>query len=359
VVRRVALGLLLLAPLLLIGCGSELPDGAIAQVGTVLVSQDQFNEMSAAYQATGKAPDKSSDPQEYQLFQRALAEHLVVLEVLRQEATDFSVTVTDSDVQTQLDQVMQMFQGDQAKFDEALKSQHVTLNQLKESIREDLWVERMKDAVTGNVTVTEDEVQAYYNAHKSQYVEPESRDVKHILISPFAKLVDNTIATTATQEEWDAAKSEAEKVRSEIQNGADFASEAEKYSDDAATRDSGGELGVVVRGQMVPEFEEAVFSLQKGELSEPVKTQYGYHLIVVNDITPERQLAFDQVKETIRTALLTQKQESTWDAWLAQKEAELGVTYRSGYAPPTPTTATTLKPGAKTTTSAGTGSSGQ
>ncbi len=97
-------------------------------------------------------------------------------------------------------------------------------------------------------------------------------------------------------------------MRSEIQNGADFGTEAAKYSDDEATQGAGGELGNVIRGQMVPEFEEAVFGLKKGELSQPVRTQYGYHLIQVTDITPEAQIAYDQVKEKIRSALLAQHQ---------------------------------------------------
>jgi len=105
-----------------------------------------------------------------------------------------------------------------------------------------------------------------------------------------------------TQVEWDAAQAEAEKVRGEIQNGADFAAEAKKYSDDATTKDAGGDLGLVTRGQMVPAFEEAVFSLKKGELSQPVKTQYGYHLIEVSDIVPEKQLSYDEVSENIKSS---------------------------------------------------------
>ena len=135
-------------------------------------------------------------------------------------------------------------------------------------------------------------------------MEQESRETRHILIAPVPPAADGTAAITATEADWDAAKAEAEKVRSEIQNGADFVTEAEKYSDDATTKESGGELGTVIRGQMVPAFEEAVFSLNKGELSQPVKTQYGYHLIEVTDITPEKQLAYDEVKENIKSTLL-------------------------------------------------------
>jgi foldase protein PrsA len=338
VVGRSALGSLLLFLLILtvlsgLGCASELPAGAIAQVGTALVSQDTFDELVAAYVGAGKAPDKDAPGDEYQKFEQAIAEYLVVQEVLRQEASTYKVTVTESDVQAEIDQIKRMFQGSEERLVAALERQNLTLEEFTESLRDSMWLDKMKAAVTKDLTVTEEEAQAYYQAHKAEYVEQESREVRHILISPFATLVDNTVSRTATQAEWEAARTEAEKVRSEILNGADFITEAEKYSDDETTADSGGELGAVVRGQMVPAFDEVVFSLQKGELSEPVRTSYGYHLIEVTDITPEQQVSYEQVKENIKSALLGEKQQNTWDIWLKAKESELGVVYRKGYAP--------------------------
>jgi parvulin-like peptidyl-prolyl isomerase len=342
---------LLLLSLSLTACQEDLPAGNIAQVGTAYVSQDAFDTLAAAYEAAGKAPDKGSNADEYHRFEQALADYLVTLEVLREEASSFNVTISDTDVQAKLSQVKQMFQGDDAKFQAALERQNITLEQFTESLKDSLWLDAMKAAVTKDVTVTDEEAQAYYDQHKAEYVQQESREVRHILISPFAELVGGGRSSTATQAEWDAAKSEADRVRSEILNGADFVTEAEKYSDDEGTKDN-GELGAVVRGQMVPAFEEAVFSLKKDELSEPVRTQYGYHLIEVTDITPEQQLSFEQVKENIESALLAKKQTETWDAWLAARKTELGVVYRKGYAPSaaSQTQETTAKPATTSTT---------
>ena len=192
----------------------------------------------------------------------------------------------------------------------------------------------MKAAVTEGVTITEKEVEGllrvpqvgirgtgvpYRQAHPHLAVQDALRRVDQF--DRFGRRVGS------------GPGSEAEKVRNEIQNGSDFITQVEKYSDDDATNENGGKLGAVIRGQMVPAFEEAVFGMQKGDLSEPVKTQYGYHLIQVTDITPKKQLAYDQVKESIRTALLEQKQTETWEEWLADKQADLGVSYRDGYAP--------------------------
>lgn len=326
------LGGLVSAGLVFAGCDSDLPQGAIAQVGTNLVSEDEFNRLKAAYEAAGRAPKKDRQPEKYKSFERGLAEYLVTLEILRQEAPALKVTVTEAEVRAEMERMKKMFLGEE-EFEGALKAHGLTLEQLTQSLREGLLIERMKAAVAGDMTVSEEEAQAYYEAHKSEYVEQESREVRHILISPFAKAMDGTVATSATQQEWDAAKVEAERARSEIQNGSNFVTVVEKYSDDEATSGSGGVLGAVTRGLMVPAFEVVVFSLQAGEISQPVKTQYGYHVIEVTDITPERQLAYDQVKENIKAALLEARQTEAWEQWLALAQTRLGVQYLADYRP--------------------------
>jgi parvulin-like peptidyl-prolyl isomerase len=346
VIRLLAFCLLLLPIAAVTGCAEDLPDGAVAMVGQKLVSQDQFDDLKASYEAAGRAPDKDQG-EEYRVFEERLAEYLVMMEVLRQEASAYDATVTEQDVQAEVEEIRQYFQGDEDKFNQALEKQNITLEQLTDSLRDGLLLERMKAAVTEDASVSEAEVEAYYEAHQADFVESETRETRHILIAPVQLNEDGTMSTTPTEADWEAAKAEAEKVRSEIQNGADFDTEAGKYSDDAATRESGGELGPVTRGQMVPAFEEVVFSLSKGELSQPIRTQYGYHLIQVTDVTPEQQLSYDEVKENIKSTLLELKQTQTWQEWLAGKQAELGVRYRAGLEP---SSASDLEAGQSTTT---------
>ncbi|NLO26678.1 MAG: hypothetical protein GX113_00635 [Actinobacteria bacterium] len=333
-IRRLAIGLLLLPLLMVLGCRSDVPEGVVVQVGSGSVSQEQLDDLKAAYDAAGRAPDKAKQPEEYRRFEQALVEHLVALEVMRQEAWTFHIAITESDVQDALSQIKQMFQGDDLKFEAALEKQGLTPEQLTQSVREGLLMDEMRAAVAGDVTVDEQDVQGYYETHKAEFVEQESRTVRHILISPFKEDEDGVLSTTATQAQWDAAEAEANKVRSQILNGADFVSMVEKHSDDTATNESGGTLGAITRGMLVPDFEEVVFDLKSGDLSEPVKTQYGYHLVQVTDITPEQQLSYDQAMERIRSELLEQKQEEAWNRWLVKAKAEIGVVYRSGYEPP-------------------------
>jgi parvulin-like peptidyl-prolyl isomerase len=340
VIRWCAVCALLLALGALAGCGGNLPKGVVAKVGLTTITQEQFDSLKAAEEAAARTPDKDSQKAEYARFEQGLAEYLVTIEVLKQKASSFSVAVTDQDVQAEIAKIKDMFDNDEERFNEALKKQNVTLEQLTQSTRDGLLLDRMKAAVATGLSVTTEEAKAYYEGHKSDFVHQEERKTSHILISPFQS--NGTTSTSApTQADWEAAAAQAEKVRGEIQNGADFGSEAKKYSDDITTKESGGELGLITRGQMVPAFEDAVFSLNKGELSQPVRTQYGYHLIEVSDIVPEKQLSYDEASESIKSALLARKQAEAWQSWLVEQKTELGVAYRDGLKPSATTTTTT------------------
>lgn len=328
------------AALVACGGGPDLPDGAVAQVGTALVSQEQFDTLRSVYEKAGRAPDKDRQPDLYRSFERSIAQHLVTMEVLRQEAPSYGVTVTQRHVEAEIEKMRDMFQGDEERFEAALQTQHLTLDELAQYIRDRLLLDAMKAVVTRGAELGEDEVKAYYNDHKSDYTEGEVRRARHILISPFATAAGGKEVILPTEADWETARAEAERVRSEILNGADFETAASKYSDDESTAEDGGRLGEVARGQLVPEFEKAVFSLKKGDVSQPVRTQYGYHVIEVTDITPGKQLAYDEVKEGIRTSLLADLRVRAWETWLAGRLAELGVVYSEGLEPvSTPTTA--------------------
>lgn len=320
-------------------CGEDdaLPEGAIARVGTVFISETQFVSLRDAYVEAGKAPAEDEHPDLYREFERRVAQHLVVLEVLRQEAPGYGIAVTEQDVQAEIEKIKDMFQGDQRRFEAALKKQGLTLVELGQSIRERLLLEQMKMAVTRGVEVTEEAIRAYYEAHKADYTEGEVRKARHILISPFVTAAGSEVILPS-EVDWQTAKAEAARIRSEILNGADFGNAAAKYSDDETTAEEGGELGEVTRGQLVPEFEEAVFDLRKGDLSEPVRTQYGYHLIQVTDIIPGKQLAYEEVKESIRSTLLAELRKRAWEEWLRERFAALGVTYRADLKPSTTAT---------------------
>jgi peptidyl-prolyl cis-trans isomerase C len=107
------------------------------------------------------------------------------------------------------------------------------------------------------------------------------------------------------------SKDQAVEVYEKIQHGGDFAALAKEYSKDPGSKDQGGELGFFSRGQMVPKFEEAAFKLKKGEVSEPFETQFGWHIVKIDDRREQPAPSFDAVKERVRAAIIHRKAEQT------------------------------------------------
>jgi foldase protein PrsA len=356
---------------LVAGCGGALPNDAVAKVGPTYITQAQFDKRTADFEAqyAGQIPDKATDPEGYKNFQVDVLDYMITYELAKQKAPSLNVSVTDAELQTEIDSILaNSFGGDQAQFDAALKAQNMTLDQLKLNYSESMLLQKVYDAATKDITTVPDaDIAAYYEAHKTQYFTDETRTARHILISPAAKAdATSTTSTTAgasttttappTEADWAAALATAEKVRADLVGGADWTAEAAQYSDDAGTKANGGDLGAIAKGEMVAEFEASVFSMKLNEISQPVKTSYGYHVIQVTGITPAKQSTLEEVKADISATLVNVKKGEAWTAWLAATKAQVGVIYKAGMEPTTTTTAattaTTSVPGDTTVTTA-------
>ncbi len=349
---------------LVAGCGGGLPDDAVAQVGDTYVTQADFDARVADFekQYAGYIPDEASDPEGYKEFTADVLDYMITYQVVLQKSGDLGISVSDEDVQTELDSILNdTFGGDQTQFDAALEAQNITLEQLRVNFKESMLMQAAYEAVTKDVTtVPDDEVSTYYEANKADYFVDETRVTRHILIAPGSD--DETTATTdsasttttaaPTEADWAAALTEAQKVRQELVNGGDWTQLAADYSDDTGTKDSGGDLGAVAKGEMVQEFEDSVFSLAKDEISQPIKTTYGYHVIQVTDINEAKQYTLDEVKEDITSILISEKKDQTWTAWMEQAKADIQIIYKEGMEP---VTTTTVAP-TETTSGAGTDS---
>ncbi|MBW1947560.1 MAG: peptidylprolyl isomerase [Deltaproteobacteria bacterium] len=156
----------------------------------------------------------------------------------------------------------------------------------------------------GKVRITDDEIETYYKGHKDEFTSPESVKASHILLK---------VPKGADDKAWEEAESKAEDIKKKLENGEDFAKLAKKYSDDPGSRDKGGDLGFFTKGRMVPEFESAAFSLKPGELSDPVKTEFGYHIIEVKEKKAASTKTLQAVQAQIRQRLQKEKQQQLQD----------------------------------------------
>ena len=332
----------LLLVVLLAACGGggnsgPPPADAIAEVDGTPVSKASFTALMsvacARYKAQGQACPKVGTPT-YSSLRDSAVTFLVQQEELTQEAKKLGVTVTQKDLDKQVEQIKKTYyQGNEKKFEDALKKDDITLSQLEQyELRPNLLGQKLQAKVTSDVKVSDAEAQKYYNANKATYVTPKTREVRHILVN---------------------SKSLADTLETKLQNGASFAALAKKYSKDTGSAAQGGKLCVAHGGtsgacqQTVPPFDKAVFSLKTNEISQPVKSTFGYHIIqALGAVKPPHTQTFEEVKSSIEANLASQQKQTAWQAWLAKmaKDYKGKVTYQTGYAPATTTTPTTPAP---------------
>jgi len=166
------------------------------------------------------------------------------------------------------------------------------------------YIELSLDPLIEKITVNKEEVHAYYEAHKEAYSVPERVQARHIL-----RLAQGSAA------EIEKAKNEITALAKQLKEGADFAKLATAESDDVGSAEKGGDLGWFTRGQMVPEFEQVAFALKNpGEISEPVRTQFGYHLIQLIDHKAAELKPYKEVKDLVMQQLKRERAQEQFAA---------------------------------------------
>ena len=301
--------------------GNSVPAGAVAAVGDGVVTQEQFDEIMAqaksqyASQEGAPAFPKKGTAQYNQLV-ASIMSYLVQNELIAQKAADLDVSVGDKELKDRLAQIEQSV-GGKKKLDKMLKQQNVNLAQLTEQVKAQMLTDAVKAKVYEDVKISDEQVKKYFDdpANKAQFEQAETRDARHIL--------------TKTK----AAAEEARALLVADPSDANWTKVAKKYSEDPGSKDAGGTLGAVSKGRMVPEFEKAAWQLKVNEISQPVKSQFGWHVIEVTKVTEAATQTFDQAKERIRQMLLFQDQATAWTKWLKDATKEAEVVYAAGYDP--------------------------
>jgi peptidyl-prolyl cis-trans isomerase C len=154
--------------------------------------------------------------------------------------------------------------------------------------------EYLKREIAQKVTISDDELKSYYDTHQDEFKTPEMVKARHILVR-----ADNT----ASEDDKKKAREKAELYLKKIKDGEDFTKLASEFSDDPGSKAKGGDLGFFPRGRMVKPFEDAAFSLQSGQVSGIVETQFGFHIIKVDEKKESTVESFDAVKERLKQKL--------------------------------------------------------
>jgi parvulin-like peptidyl-prolyl isomerase len=336
-----------------VGCKSELPKDAVAKVGDTYITVAQF-DAAVKEEASRYGITKDANPDIYKELQKWVVENLVANEVAVQEAAKLGLSVTDTETQAAVDSYRSSYyNGDQTAMDEALKAAGVTMEAFTKNAKDGLLRDKVRaEIVKGITSVPEKEIAAYYQENlKNYYVQP-SRGLRHILIKPATTGKSSTTTSTgtagstgsaatavSTEADWAKALATAKDARRKLVAGGDWAKLAAQYSGDFSTKNKGGDLGTVTLGQRIKQFEDAAFALELNEISQPVKTVYGYEIIQATAVTKGGQQTLEEVRGQIAPTLVSQAQDTAWNKWLEEKKAKAGVIYRSDLQPiPTTTT---------------------
>ncbi len=186
-------------------------------------------------------------------------------------------------------------------------------SQIEEATKEILIKAYLAKEIEDKAKVTDEDAKKYYADNKTKFKDPEKIKVFHVLL-------DN--------------EADAKDVLAKLKAGGDFAALAKERSK-CPSKEKGGELGLITKGQTVPEFEQAAFALQLNQLSEVVKTQFGYHIIKVTEKVPEKELSYDEVKDRLKQMLLSEKQKKRFEALLKDLRDKNKVTvYKDVLMPP-------------------------
>jgi foldase protein PrsA len=311
------------------GCGggssSGVPKGDIALVDGKPITQAQFDKLLAQYDENAKVnkqPVPKTGSAQYKTLEQRLVQYLAQKAEFEQQAKKLGVSVTPKEVNAGVKSfVRQYFAGSQKKFLTAMKKQHATIQQVRDNVAFTTLQNNLVKKLTGSIKVSDAEALKYYNKNIAQYKKATSRDIAHILVK---------------------TKKLADSIYKQLQNGASFAKLATKYTIDTGSKPNGGNLGVQLESQLVKPFAKVAFALKTGEISTPVKSQFGWHVIkALGPVIPASKSPFSKEKAAIVQQLLQAKKSDTMSAWqnTVQKYYSTRVKYASAYAPPAQTTA--------------------
>ena len=275
---------ILVFSVLLAGCGKD--EGTIAKVNGEIITKAKFDktfemqkrviEQQAGEDVWGQDVGEGVTFEE--MIKERILENLIREEILLQEAKKDEVEVTDKEVSDELAKVKDLKVGEE-NFKNALEQSGMTEEYLKDGLRNEMTINAYKKKYLESIDINEESARNYFDENKENYLLVRAR---HILVETLE---------------------EAKEIENSLNAGGDFAEIAKEKSIDTGSGAQGGDLGYFGKGRMVPEFENAVFSLNEGETSDPVQSEFGYHIIRLE----EKIDTFEEVKDDVKLDLENEK----------------------------------------------------
>lgn len=296
--------LCLMMTISLIGCSADKKAVAIVNGQNITLENYQkllyLNKSSMeSYYGSDIWSKKMEDGKTYSdTLKEMVLQTMIGSEVIYQQAEKDKVIPTDKQVQDQINSFNESTKNN-SEYQEQLKKMGINEDFLKFQFTRDLANTNLQKKFEEDTKISETEMKKYYEDNKKSFY-TDTVTASHILLK-----TQDSEGKELSAEKKKEAKKKAEEALAKVKSGEDFAKAAKKYSQDSSAS-KGGELGTFGRGQMVSEFEKAAFNMKKGEISDIVETEYGYHIIKVTGRV-DKQETYNDVKDKIKTTLAGQK----------------------------------------------------
>jgi foldase protein PrsA len=317
------------------GCGNDVPSGAVAKIDDAVIKKEEFDHwLQAAAQgqqppgAGGEvvvpdppdftecieakknqpAPPGAQKPtddqlkdqceQEFDSLKQQVMQFLISAEWIQQEAEARDIEVSDEEVQKQFeDQKSQSFPNEQ-DYQQFLETSGQTEEDLLFRVKLDVLSTKVRDEVLeGTDEISDEDIADYYEENKERFAQPERRDLNVVLTRTEAR---------------------ANEARQALESGQSFQTVAKEFSIDEASKSQGGKLPAVAEGQQEKAFDDAIFAAERGELTGPVKTQFGWYVFEVTKVTPASQQSLEEASETIRSLLRSEREQEALQSFVEE-----------------------------------------
>lgn len=289
---------------------AEVIDRVMAVVNGKVITLSELTEREAplAKQATETFSGAEREKRLADIRKKVL-DSLIEDLLLEREAERLGMKVSERDIDDAIEDVKKQNSLDDAGLKIALKKEGLAYEGYRSQIKNQIEKSRViGQQVRSKVNVTEKDLADYYERNRRIFLRDEEVKISHILF---------LVPEKASDVEIEKIRREAMDVLEMARSGKEFSELAKKYSQDASAKE-GGSLGFFKRGQIMPAFEEAAFSLKKGGISDLVRTTYGFHIVRVDDVKEASPEPFDSVKEKIRSAVTSEMLEQRYKEWMEE-----------------------------------------
>ena len=284
-------------------------DRIVAKVNADVITLMMLEDRVAVFLDKMKAAGSDVKQLKKNKLKKTVLDGMIAEKLQVQEAKKLGIVVAEESLQKALDGIFAHNNITSEQFKKMLTSEGSDIEDYKEIVRDQILVSRLVEMqVNSAASVGERSVRKYYRKNKKIFWVPEKMTLSHIMF---------IIGSDSSDKERKLQEKTAEEILRRIHAGENFSKLAKKYSNDVSAQ-SGGQLGVVSRGMMLPEFEKAAFDLKVGEVSNIVKTVNGFHIIKCDNIIPGYTKEFKLVKSEIKKILSSDKGEKRYQEWMSE-----------------------------------------